>query len=227
MEKVIEISELSKVFTSNKVKTVAVDSVDIVINKGDYISITGPSGSGKSSLLSILGLLESHSSGTFLVKEKDISGFSSDQLAEIRNRNIGFVFQNFNLLEELSVLENVMLPLKYSKHFSSNYESKAKDVLERVGLSHRLFHYPSELSGGQQQRVAIARALVTNPVLLLADEPTGNLDSKSSEDIMQLFEHLNSDGVTLCLVTHDLEFARRANKRLVMNDGRLASVTEA
>lgn len=209
---------------SYKTESVSVDAlrgVDITIGEGDFAAIMGSSGSGKSTLMNILGCLDRPSSGQFILKGIDVAGLSRDELARIRNKTIGFVFQNFHLLPRTSALENVELPLFYSAVPLSWKEmhQRAKEALEIVGLADRMHHTPSELSGGQQQRVAIARALVTRPSILLADEPTGNLDSRTSLEIIALFQQLNKDGLTLLMVTHEPELAQFASRIIMMRDG--------
>ena len=209
---------------SYKTESVSVDAlrgVDITIGEGDFVAIMGSSGSGKSTLMNILGCLDRPSTGQFILKGTDVAGLSRDELARIRNNTIGFVFQNFHLLPRTSALENVELPLFYSAEPLSWKEmhQRAKSALEKVGLADRMHHTPSELSGGQQQRVAIARALVTRPSILLADEPTGNLDSRTSLEIIDLFQNLNQDGLTLLMVTHEPELARFASRIIMMRDG--------
>lgn len=209
---------------SYKTESVSVDAlrgVDISIKEGDFAAIMGSSGSGKSTLMNILGCLDRPSSGQFILKDTDVAGLTRDELARIRNKTIGFVFQNFHLLPRTSALENVELPLFYSSVPLSWKEmhKRASEALDTVGLADRMHHTPSELSGGQQQRVAIARALVTRPSILLADEPTGNLDSRTSLEIIDLFQQLNQNGLTLLMVTHEPELARFASRIIMMRDG--------
>ncbi|MEK9200736.1 MAG: ABC transporter ATP-binding protein [Patescibacteria group bacterium] len=199
----------------------ALDNVSFEIKKGEFVAITGPSGSGKSTLLHLIGLLDKPTTGEILVDGEQASKLSDAKLAKLRNKKIGFVFQQFNLLKKTSALRNVELPLVYSGIRGKKREEMAKMELEKVGLGDRLNNTPAQLSGGQQQRVAIARALVTNPSLLLADEPTGNLDSKTGQEILQLFEELHKDGVTIVLVTHDPNIAKKAKRQIVIRDGRV------
>lgn len=197
----------------------ALNGVDLKIEKGEYVALMGPSGSGKSTLMNILGCLDSPSSGTYLLNEKYVSERSESELAEIRNKEIGFVFQSFNLLPRQSALENVQLPLVYAGIKKADRIVRAEEVLGQVGLSDRMTHKPNELSGGQRQRVAIARALVNRPSIILADEPTGNLDSKTSVEIMELFEAIHQAGNTIILVTHEEDIARRAKRIVRLRDG--------
>ena len=199
----------------------ALSDVSLRVEPGEFVAIQGASGSGKSSLLNILSCLDTPTDGTYVLEGIEVRGYSADQLAEIRNRRIGFVFQNFNLLPRTSSLENVQLPLLYAGVPPKEQARRASSVLERVGLVGRDTHYPSQLSGGQQQRVAIARALVMNPSLILADEPTGNLDSASALEIVDLLQQLNAEGITVLLVTHEPEIARCARRQIVMKDGKI------
>lgn len=199
-------------------------NVDLTINAGDYIAIVGPSGSGKSTLMNILGFLDTADSGEYLMDGENVSGLSSKQLAKLRNQKIGFVFQQFHLLPRTNAIENVEIPLIYSN--ADNPEQRAIDALKSVGLGDRMKHFPEELSGGQQQRVAIARALVTDPELILADEPTGNLDKASGEDLMALLEKLNDDGRTIIVITHDENLAKRAKRTVRIDDGRLSELRD-
>jgi putative ABC transport system ATP-binding protein len=201
----------------------ALRGVSVEIAAGEFVAVTGPSGSGKSTFMNILGCLDTLSSGRYLLEDRDVSRLSSDELAEVRNRQIGFVFQNFNLLPRTSALENVELPLRYRHMKRSLRHERALEVLDAVGLRDRAHHHPSQLSGGQQQRVAIARALVNRPVLILADEPTGALDTRTSVEIMQLLQALNREGITIVLVTHEPDIARFARRVLTFRDGCLAA----
>lgn len=224
-DNIIECIKLSKSFASDDVHTMAIDAIDVNVKRGAFVAIEGPSGCGKSTLLSVLGLLDSPTGGVYKLSGTDVSKLNSSQKAHVRNRYVGFVFQNFNLIPDLSVYDNVKLPLKYSSSIpSSEFKERITSVLEKVGLAHRMKHKPSQLSGGQQQRVAIARALVTSPSIIFADEPTGNLDSESGENIMCLLEELNQkDGVTIIMVTHNPEQAERASQRIHLSDGKVVA----
>ena len=199
----------------------ALDHVDLDIEAGEYISVMGPSGSGKSTLLNLLGLLDSPTSGTYWLNEKDVSRLTDSELAEQRQRNIGFIFQSFHLIPRLSALENVELPLVLAGAAIKERRERAREVLDAVGLTARLDHRPDQLSGGERQRVAIGRAIIMKPEVLLADEPTGNLDSKSGEEVVQIIEALNRDGISLLVVTHDTNLGARARRRLLMHDGKI------
>lgn len=218
----ILLQDLKKVFYTDEVETHALSGVHFHIAQGDYVSISGPSGCGKSTLLSILGLLDTPSGGDYVLNGTAVQDLDHGQRAHIRNREIGFIFQAFNLIGDLTVFENVELPLTYRPGMSKD-ERKARVIesLERVGMAHRLRHFPSQLSGGQQQRVAVARALVGRPSILLADEPTGNLDSKNGEAVMALLAALHEDGATICMVTHDSRYADYASRKIHMFDGRV------
>jgi putative ABC transport system ATP-binding protein len=224
----IQMKNISKVFETDELETHALKNVDITINAGDYVSIAGPSGCGKSTLLSILGLLDMPSNGEYFIEGVDVSDLSLDQAAEIRNSKIGFVFQSFNLIDELSVFDNVALPLRYKTKVPNDKDIalRVNECLELVGMSHRTSHKPNQLSGGQQQRIAIARALVAEPAILLVDEPTGNLDSKSGDQVMDVLEKLNDNGTTICMVTHDPRYADMANIQLKLLDGAILSIPE-
>ncbi|WP_286261165.1 ABC transporter ATP-binding protein [Thalassotalea atypica] len=222
MTALIELTNISKTFLTEEIETRALNNINITINKGEYLSLSGQSGCGKSTLLSLLGLLDAPTEGRYLINDTDMSGLNRDQRAKIRSEQIGFVFQSFNLISDLTVVENVMLPLTYQSGLSKQaILDKVNEVLEKVQMSHRKNHYPSQLSGGQQQRVAVARALVNDPTIILADEPTGNLDSANAEAVLQLFDQLHQDGATICMVTHDPASAKRASRCLEMFDGRL------
>jgi putative ABC transport system ATP-binding protein len=222
MSALITLKNISKKFLTEEIETRALNSINLEIKKGEYISLSGQSGCGKSTLLSLLGLLDSPSAGHYQLGENDVSSLTRDQRAKIRSEQIGFVFQSFNLISDLSVFENVMLPLTYQSHKSkAEIENKVNEVLNKVEMGHRKNHYPSQLSGGQQQRVAVARALVNSPTIILADEPTGNLDSKNAEAVLQLFDQLHREGATICMVTHDPASAKRASRCLEMFDGQL------
>lgn len=222
-ENLISLEGIKKVFFTDEVETHALSEVHLTISRGEYVSIAGPSGCGKSTLLSILGLLDTASHGTYILNDHDVSDLDFGQRARIRNREIGFIFQSFNLIGDLTVYENVELPLTYRGMNSVNRKAAATAALEKVGMSHRVNHYPSQLSGGQQQRVAVARALSGKPSILLADEPTGNLDSKNGEAVMQLLRDLHGEGATICMVTHDTRFARHADRQIHLFDGRVVN----
>ncbi len=215
----IEVESLSKIYQMGEQKVSALDGVDFRIEKGEFVAIMGPSGSGKSTLMNLLGCLDLPSSGIYRLENLDIQDLKPDQLAEVRNRRIGFVFQSFNLLPRATALENTELPLLYGR--VPNSTEIAFQALERVGLAHRAEHKPTELSGGERQRVAIARALVNGPAIILADEPTGNLDSTTGKEILNLFLELNQEGVTLILVTHEQEIAQQAKRIMQMRDGKI------
>ncbi len=218
----IQLEGLRKVFHTDEMETHALSDVALRIDAGDFIAITGPSGCGKSTLLSILGLLEPASGGRYALKGQDVATLDARARARIRNSEIGFIFQAFNLIADLSVEENVALPLTYRDGVTrEQIRRRVREMLELVGMAHRTRHYPGQLSGGQQQRVAVARALVGDPAILLADEPTGNLDSRNGESVMRLLEQLHEGGTTLCMVTHDAAFARRAQRITHMLDGRI------
>jgi putative ABC transport system ATP-binding protein len=221
MDNVIHLESLKKVFLTDEVETHALAGVDLEIRRGEYISISGPSGCGKSTLLSILGLLDSPSEGSYLLNAKPVQDLSMSERARVRNREIGFIFQAFNLIGDLTVYENVELPLTYRGMPSSERKKRVLESLEKVGMAHRIKHYPSQLSGGQQQRVAVARALGGQPAILLADEPTGNLDSRNGEAVMDLLRELHREGATICMVTHDPRYARYAERTIHLFDGRV------
>ncbi|NRA82386.1 MAG: ABC transporter ATP-binding protein [Gammaproteobacteria bacterium] len=217
----IEMKGISKIFETQELETHALKNIDITINAGDYVSISGPSGCGKSTLLSILGLLDMPTDGQYLIEGVDVTDLSLDQAAEIRNSKIGFIFQSFNLIDELSVFDNVALPLRYRREKMSDeaIKQRVNECLDLVDMTHRTSHRPNQLSGGQQQRIAIARALVAKPAILLVDEPTGNLDSKSGDQVMAVLEQLNRNGTTICMVTHDPRYADMATTQLKLLDG--------
>ena len=222
MADLIEARDLVKVYNSGDVKVVALDGVSLSIDSGDLLAVTGPSGSGKSTLMNILGCLDKTTTGKYFLEGIDVGNLDSDQLAHIRGRKIGFVFQTFNLLARTSALENVELPLIYSGVSTRKRREKALEALGSVGLSGRDSHYPSQLSGGEQQRVAIARALVNSPAIILADEPTGNLDTKSSNEIISIFQRLNIEkGITVIIVTHDSDIAAFSKRNIVFRDGKI------
>jgi putative ABC transport system ATP-binding protein len=223
----IKLEGLGKVFYTDEVETHALSDIHMQIGKGEYVAISGPSGCGKSTLLSILGLLDSPTGGSYRLNATAVQDLGAAQRARIRNREIGFIFQSFNLIGDLSVYENVELPLTYRGMRAAERKERAMKALERVGMGHRAKHLPSQLSGGQQQRVAVARALVGEPSILLADEPTGNLDSKNGEAVMELLRDLHRAGSTICMVTHDNRFARHAERTIHLFDGRVVSEEEA
>ena len=217
----IQLQDLKKVFYTDEVETHALAGIHLTIDRGEYVAISGPSGCGKSTLLSILGLLDSPTAGTYTLNDQPVQDLDLSQRARIRNREIGFIFQSFNLIGDLTVFENVELPLTYRGMRTSERRTRVAQALERVGMGHRGKHLPSQLSGGQQQRVAVARALVGQPSILLADEPTGNLDSKNGEAVMDLLRDLHQTGATICMVTHDLRFARHAERAVHLFDGQV------
>ena len=223
----IRLQGVTKIFHTDEVETHALSNIDLEIRKGEYVAIAGPSGCGKSTLLSILGLLDSPTSGNYWLDGKPVANLSVSELARIRNCEIGFIFQAFNLIGDLSVFENVELPLTYRGMMAAERKRRAVQALQRVGLEARMRHFPAQLSGGQQQRVAVARALAGEPFILLADEPTGNLDSKSGESVMELLHDLNSEGAAICLVTHDPHYAEFAERTIHMLDGRVAPQNHA
>jgi putative ABC transport system ATP-binding protein len=215
----IRLEQITKVFHTGEVETHALSEVDLEIQPGEFVSISGPSGCGKSTLLSILGLLDSPTHGNYWIHSDQVENLSLSNRTRIRNREIGFIFQAFNLIGDLTVYENVELPLTYRSMLAGERKRRVQEVLERVGMAHRAKHYPAQLSGGQQQRVAVARALVGQPSILLADEPTGNLDSKNGEAVMDLLRQLHADGATICMVTHDPRYASIADRTIHLLDG--------
>jgi len=219
----IEVSNITKDYSLGTQTVEALRGVSFGIEKGEFIAIMGPSGSGKSTLMNIIGCLDSPTSGTYHLNQQEVSALNGDELARIRNKEIGFVFQTFHLLARNSALDNVMLPLKYAGVGKADQLNRAKDTLSQVGLESRMSHQPSELSGGQQQRVAIARALVNNPSILFADEPTGNLDSQTGHEVMQLFHNLHKQGQTIILITHENEIAAKAQRTIFIKDGLIES----
>ena len=226
MPPLLHLEAVTKVFTTDEVETHALAGIHLQINRGDYLSISGPSGCGKSTLLAILGLLDTPSDGKYVLNQTPVETLKMRDRARIRNREIGFIFQAFNLIGDLTVYENVELPLTYRNMPARERKMHCTEALERVGMSHRMKHYPSQLSGGQQQRVAVARALVGQPSILLADEPTGNLDSANGEAVMELLSDLHRSGATICMVTHDPRYARIADRNIRLFDGRIVEETQ-
>ncbi len=222
----IRLERLEKSFITEKVETRALHQIDLQIDHGEYVCITGPSGCGKSTLLSLLGLLDVPTGGHYYINGHDVSDLSRDERARIRNKEIGFVFQSFNLISDLTVEENVILPLTYGKGLTtSEIRARAKAMLDKVEMSHRLDHFPAQLSGGQQQRVAIARSLINDPAMILADEPTGNLDSKNAEIVLELLRQLHAEGSTICMVTHDPRSVESVARQIEMLDGQVIADT--
>lgn len=219
----IEMHGLTKAYRTSDIETTALDNINLEVDAGEFIAIMGPSGCGKSTLLNIMGMLDSPDSGSYSFLGEDVAGYKESKLADIRKQNIGFIFQSFNLVDELTVAENVMLPLLYQKVPAAERDQRVQSVLERVGIAHRAGHRPQQLSGGQQQRVAVARAVVNNPKLILADEPTGNLDTTNGEEVLELLNQLNGDGTTIVMVTHDPGHADHAGRVVNMLDGRVLS----
>ncbi len=217
----IKLTNIQRVFRTEDVETTALNNINLTINAGEFVAIMGPSGCGKSTLLSILGMLDSPSAGSFLFNGRDIANHSEKQLAELRKASIGFVFQSFNLIDELTVAQNVELPLQYLNVGKAERAARVAAILQRVGIDHRADHLPQQLSGGQQQRVAVARALVINPQLILADEPTGNLDSKNGQEVMQMLRDLNRAGTTVIMVTHSEREGAYADRLVRMLDGQI------
>jgi putative ABC transport system ATP-binding protein len=220
---IIRVESLKKIYDTGKIQVEALKDINLEIEKNEYVAIMGASGSGKSTLMNILGCLDRLTEGKYILDDVDVSTLNDNELAAIRNKKIGFVFQAFNLLPRLSALGNVELPMVYAGIPKSDRQKKAKAALERVGLADRMHHRPNELSGGQRQRVAIARSLVNDPAIILADEPTGNLDTKSSEEIMGIFEALNNEGVTIVMVTHEQDIAQHTKRAVVFRDGEIIS----
>ncbi|MCA2969733.1 MAG: ABC transporter ATP-binding protein [Acidobacteriaceae bacterium] len=217
----LRLDAVTKVFVTDDVETHALAGIHLEINQGEYVSISGPSGCGKSTLLAILGLLDSPSGGTYVLNGTPVQSLGAAERARIRNREIGFIFQAFNLIGDLTVYENVELPLTYRGLSGAERKKQTQEALERVGMLHRINHYPAQLSGGQQQRIAVARALAGRPTVLLADEPTGNLDSQNGDQVMSLLSDLHRDGATICMVTHDPRYARHAGRNIRLFDGRI------
>lgn len=222
----IKIHDLIKIYSTGKIEFEALKGINLNIDKGEYIAIVGPSGSGKSTLMNILGCLDRPTKGKYILNGKDVSNLKDDELATIRNKEIGFVFQAFNLLPRLSALENVELPLIYAGIPYSKRIKLAKEALEKVGLQDRMHHKPNELSGGQKQRVAIARAIVLNPSIIMADEPTGNLDTQSSIEVMKIFQKLNDEGATIIMVTHEKDIAQHTKREVKIRDGMITQDVE-
>lgn len=220
----INVQNLTKVYRTDDIETTALNQLNFKINKGEFVSIMGPSGCGKSTLLNILGMLDQPDGGSYTFQDVEIANLKEKARSEIRKKNIGFVFQNFNLIDELSVFENIELPLIYNNISAKERIERVNKVIERMGISHRAKHFPQQLSGGQQQRVAVARALVTEPPLLLADEPTGNLDSSNGNEVMELLCELNDAGTTIIMVTHSSHAAGYSNRRINLLDGQIISV---
>lgn len=219
----IRTEQLKKIFRTDEVETTALNNVDLEVKRGEFVAIMGPSGCGKSTLLNIIGLLDNPSGGKYYFDGKEVSGFRERQRTNMRKGNLGFVFQSFNLIDELNVYENVELPLLYLKMHASERRRKVDSILDRMQISHRKNHFPQQLSGGQQQRVAVARALVADPKLVLADEPTGNLDSKNGDEVMNLLDELNAEGTTIVLVTHSPAHAERAGRVVHLFDGSIVT----
>ena len=226
-EPLINIQSLTKVFYTDELETHALSGIHLSIARGEYVAMSGPSGCGKSTLLSILGLLDTPTGGTYTLNEKPVANLNFAERSRIRNQEIGFIFQSFNLIGDLSVFENVELPLTYRPGMAAaERKTRVTQALERVGMAHRMRHYPAQLSGGQQQRVAVARALAGSPSILLADEPTGNLDSKNGEAVMKLLAELHAEGSTICMVTHDPRFAAHAQRQIHLFDGKVVAEGE-
>jgi putative ABC transport system ATP-binding protein len=223
---ILQLDGVNKVFETDEVETHALLDIHLEIRRGDYVCISGPSGSGKTTLLSILGLLDSPSQGAYLLDNEPVSNLTSSQRAMVRNKKIGFIFQSFNLIGDLTVYENVELPLTYQKMGSSDRKQRVESALERVGMSHRRNHMPSQLSGGQQQRVAVARAVAGEPLILLADEPTGNLDTKNGDMVMKLLDELHETGATICMVTHNEVYAQHARRSVHLLDGQIVDESQ-
>ena len=223
----IKINDLKKVFRTEEVETIALNEISMQVNQGEFIAIMGPSGCGKSTLLNILGLLDNPTSGQYMLDNKEVGNLKEKERTLTRKGNIGFVFQSFNLIEEMTVAENVGLPLTYLKVKSSERKKRVEETLHKMNISHRANHFPNQLSGGQQQRVAIARAVIANPKLILADEPTGNLDSKNGKDVMNLLTELNREGATIVMVTHSQHDASYAHRIINLFDGKIVTETES
>ena len=222
----IKLEHISKTYTLGTEKVKALDDINLTIKEGEFISIIGPSGSGKSTLMNIIGLLDTEHSGKYYLDNKEIKKLNDNELSILRSKSIGFVFQHFNLLPKLTAIENVMVPLLYQGYSESEAYNLSKEALKKVNLSHRLNHLPNELSGGQMQRVSIARALVSKPKLILADEPTGAVDTKTGEEIIKIFEELNNNGQTIILITHDMNIASHAKRTIQIQDGKIGVLNE-
>lgn len=220
-DSLIQLTNVYKVFSTDEVETHALSEINLGIRSGEYISISGPSGCGKSTLLSIIGLLDTPTDGSYTLNNRTVEKLESEERADIRSQEVGFIYQSFNLIDDLNVYENVELPLTYQELKAADRKARVTEALERVGMAHRSKHMPSQLSGGQQQRVAVARALVGKPLILLADEPTGNLDSHNGESVMELLNELHKGGTTICIVTHDPRFTRYAERTINLFDGRI------
>jgi len=226
-ETIIQIEDLTKIFYTDEIETHALSGVHLNINRGEYVAMSGPSGCGKSTLLSIIGLLDTPTNGRYTLNGKEVANLNFADRSRIRNQEIGFIFQSFNLIGDLTVAENVELPLTYRAGMpAAERKRRVQESLERVNMAHRMRHYPAQLSGGQQQRVAVARALAGSPSILLADEPTGNLDSKNGEAVMKLLQELHQEGATICMVTHDPRFAAHAERQIHLFDGKVVAEGE-
>jgi putative ABC transport system ATP-binding protein len=226
-ETIIQIEDLTKIFYTDEIETHALSGVHLSISRGEYVAMSGPSGCGKSTLLSIIGLLDTPTSGRYTLNNKEVANLNFADRSRIRNQEIGFIFQSFNLIGDLTVAENVELPLTYRAGMpAAERKRRVQESLERVNMAHRMRHYPAQLSGGQQQRVAVARALAGSPSILLADEPTGNLDSKNGEAVMKLLQELHQEGATICMVTHDPRFAAHAERQIHLFDGKVVAEGE-
>jgi putative ABC transport system ATP-binding protein len=226
-ETIIQIEDLTKIFYTDEIETHALSGVHLNINRGEYVAMSGPSGCGKSTLLSIIGLLDTPTNGRYTLNSKEVANLNFADRSRIRNQEIGFIFQSFNLIGDLTVAENVELPLTYRAGMpAAERKRRVQESLERVNMAHRMRHYPAQLSGGQQQRVAVARALAGSPSILLADEPTGNLDSKNGEAVMRLLQELHQEGATICMVTHDPRFAAHAERQIHLFDGKVVAEGE-
>lgn len=222
----IKTINLSKMYQTDEVETISLDKINLTVREGEFLAVMGPSGCGKSTLLNILGLIDNPSSGEFYFLGKDVSNYTERQRAELRKQNVGFIFQSFNLIDELTVQENIELPLLYQKLSATERKKRAVEVMEKLQIAHRAKHFPQQLSGGQQQRVAVARAVITQPKLILADEPTGNLDSRNGDEVMDIIKSLNAMGTTVIMVTHSPEHAQHAERVVNLFDGKLLTETE-